>query len=152
MKSLASVFLIGILFWLGITVSGMINPAKVLNSSTSPENWTEPRLRHGRRLVAALIGWVRGRRLKAPVFGGLLQQSGGVIDRRLVAARCVSSAFHRHKGFCPGGADTGSSDSPAPEHWWNRGDDRSIVLARTLESRLPRPPLHQVCRSRRRVG
>ena len=58
MKSLVSACLIGILFGLGITVSGMINPAKVLNFFDLAGNW-DPSLAFvmGGGLVTALIGY-----------------------------------------------------------------------------------------------
>ena len=70
MKRIVSALLIGIVFGLGITVSGMINPAKVLNFFDLAGNW-DPSLAFvmGGGLVTALIGYrlVFGR-LKTPVF------------------------------------------------------------------------------------
>ena len=71
MKSLVSACLIGILFGLGITVSGMINPAKVLNFFDLAGNW-DPSLAFvmGGGLVTALVGYrLVFVRLKAPLFG-----------------------------------------------------------------------------------
>ena len=142
MKSLVSACLIGILFGLGITVSGMINPAKVLNFFDLAGNW-DPSLAFvmGGGLVTALIGYrlVFGR-MKAPLFGaGFSQRAAGAIDARLVAGAAVFGIGWGIAGFCPGGA--------IPALGLLRGETlvfvaaviAGIVLARAIKSRLPAP-------------
>src|SRR5687768_6421279 len=107
MKSLVSALLIGILFGLGITFSGMINPAKLLNLFDLAGNW-DPSLAlvMGGGRVTALIGYrlVFGR-LKAPVFGeAFAARAAGGIDRRLVGGAAVFGIGWGIAGFCPGGA------------------------------------------------
>ena len=142
MKSLVSACLIGILFGLGITVSGMINPAKVLNFFDLAGNW-DPSLAFvmGGGLVTALIGYrlVFGR-MKAPLFGGgFSPRAAGAIDARLVAGAAIFGIGWGIAGFCPGGA--------IPALGMLRGETllfvaaviAGIVLARAIKSRLPAP-------------
>ncbi len=140
MKSLVSACLIGILFGLGITVSGMINPAKVLNFFDLAGNW-DPSLAFvmGGGLVTALIGYrlVFGR-LQAPLFGDVFAaRAAGAIDARLVGGAAVFGIGWGMAGFCPGGA--------IPALGLLRGETlifvvaviAGIVLARMIRSRLP---------------
>jgi uncharacterized membrane protein YedE/YeeE len=142
MKSLVSAFLIGILFGLGITVSGMINPAKVLNFFDLAGNW-DPSLAFvmGGGLVTALIGYrlVFGQ-LAASIFGGTFAApAAGGIDRRLVGGAAVFGIGWGIAGFCPGGA--------VPALGLLRGETlvfvaaviAGIVIARTIGTRLPTP-------------
>jgi hypothetical protein len=104
MKSLVSAFLIGILFGLGITVSGMINPAKVLNFFDLAGNW-DPSLAFvmGGGLVTALIGY----RL---VFGQLTAPISGCWRDRS-ASRWRRGGIRGRLGHCrllPGRRDPGT--------------------------------------------
>src|SRR5262245_60290507 len=70
MKKLVSAFLIGAIFGLGITLSGMINPSKVLNFFDISGNW-DPSLVFvmAGGLATAFIGYrLVFARTKAPVF------------------------------------------------------------------------------------
>jgi len=142
MKNLVSAFLIGILFGLGITVSGMINPAKVLNFFDLAGNW-DPSLAFvmGGGLITALVGYrlVFGK-LKAPLFGdAFAARSAGGIDRRLIGGAAIFGIGWGIAGFCPGGA--------IPALGLLRGETlvfvaaviAGIVLARALKARLPAP-------------
>ena len=142
MKSLVSACLIGILFGLGITVSGMINPAKVLNFFDLAGNW-DPSLAFvmGGGLVTALVGYrlVFGR-MKTPLFSDAFgARAAGAIDARLVAGAAVFGIGWGIAGFCPGGA--------IPALGLLRGETlvfvaaviAGIVLARAIKSRLPAP-------------
>ncbi len=120
MKSLVSAFLIGILFGLGITVSGMINPAKVLNFFDLAGNW-DPSLAFvmGGGLVTALIGYrlVFGR-LKAPLFGRVFSPPSGRRDRPSPGRR-RGGVRHRlgHCRFLPRRRDPGARPAAHAKHW-----------------------------------
>ena len=142
MKSLVSACLIGILFGLGITVSGMINPAKVLNFFDLAGNW-DPSLAFvmGGGLVTALVGYrlVFGR-MRTPLFSDAFAAlAEGAIDARLVAGAAVFGIGWGIAGFCPGGA--------IPALGLLRGETlvfvaaviAGIVLARAVKARLPVP-------------
>jgi uncharacterized membrane protein YedE/YeeE len=107
MKSLVSAFLIGILFGLGITVSGMINPAKVLNFFDLAGNW-DPSLAFvmGGALAVALPGYALiFRRRQQPVLEPAFSlPTRSAIDARLVGGSAVFGIGWGIVGFCPGGA------------------------------------------------
>ena len=99
-------YLIGLIFGTGIAISGMANPAKVLNFFDIAGTW-DPSLIFvmGGALVTTFIGYklVFGR--AAPIFEG----SFGVptnrkIDARLVGGSALFGVGWGIAGFCPGGA------------------------------------------------
>lgn len=106
MKNL-SALLAGLVFGLGIAISGMANPAKVLNFFDIAGTW-DPSLIlvMGGALVTAMIGYriVFGAHAKpmfAPFFS--LPQIR-TIDRNLVGGSALFGIGWGIAGFCPGGA------------------------------------------------
>jgi uncharacterized membrane protein YedE/YeeE len=113
---LLSAFAIGLIFGLGIAISGMINPAKVLNFFDLAGTW-DPSLAFvmAGALAVAIPGYrlVLGR--PAPVLDDRFQlPDTRVIDRRLVLGSATFGIGWGIAGFCPGGAlpalGTGSID------------------------------------------
>ena len=107
MNKLASAFLIGGLFGLGIAISGMINPAKVLNFFDIAGTW-DPSLIFvmGGGLVTAFIGYriVFGSR-QAPVFETSFSlPTSPRVDRQLIGGAALFGVGWGIAGFCPGGA------------------------------------------------
>ena len=103
---LLSAFVIGLIFGLGITVSGMINPAKVLNFFDIAGTW-DPSLAFV--MAGALAVAVPGYRLvlarPAPVMESRFQlPETRAIDRKLVLGSAVFGLGWGIAGFCPGGA------------------------------------------------
>jgi uncharacterized membrane protein YedE/YeeE len=103
---LLSAFAIGLIFGLGIAISGMINPAKVLNFFDLAGTW-DPSLAFvmGGALAVAIPGYrlVLGR--PAPAFEPRFQlPDTRVIDRRLVLGSATFGVGWGIAGFCPGGA------------------------------------------------
>ncbi|MFP7675458.1 DUF6691 family protein [Marivita sp. S0852] len=99
-------YLIGVIFGVGIAISGMANPAKVLNFFDVFGTW-DPSLIFvmGGALVTTFIGYklVFGR--KAPVFEDSFNIPGArVIDAKLVGGSAVFGIGWGISGFCPGGA------------------------------------------------
>jgi uncharacterized membrane protein YedE/YeeE len=142
MKSLVSAFLIGILFGLGITVSGMINPAKVLNFFDIAGNW-DPSLAFvmGGGLITALIGYrlVFGR-MKAPLLGvDFSAPDTDAIDRRLVGGAAVFGVGWGIAGFCPGGAIPALGLLRSEALVFVAAMMAGIALARTVKRKLPTP-------------
>ncbi len=142
MKRIVSALLIGIVFGLGITVSGMINPAKVLNFFDLAGNW-DPSLAFvmGGGLVTALIGYrlVFGR-LKTPVFATAFPPSpAGGIDARLVGGAAVFGIGWGIAGFCPGGAIPALGLLNAQTFIFVAAVIAGIVAGRAIKSRLPAP-------------
>lgn len=105
MKWIAT-YLIGLLFGVGISISGMANPAKVTNFFDIAGAW-DPSLIFvmGGALVTTFIGYklVFGR--GAPLFeGGFSLPSSTVIDAKLIGGSAVFGIGWGIAGFCPGGA------------------------------------------------
>jgi uncharacterized membrane protein YedE/YeeE len=103
---LLSAFAIGLIFGLGIAVSGMINPAKVLNFFDLAGTW-DPSLAFV--MAGALAVVIPGYRLvfrrPAPMMEPRFQlPDARVIDRRLVLGSATFGVGWGIAGFCPGGA------------------------------------------------
>lgn len=103
---LVYIFLIGALFGMGIVVSGMGNPAKVVNFFDVGGTW-DPSLMFvmGGALAVTLPGYrlVFGR--DRPLFGReFLLPIGRQIDARLLAGSATFGVGWGIAGFCPGGA------------------------------------------------
>ena len=103
---LVLIYLIGVIFGVGISVSGMANPAKVLNFFDFAGTWDPSLLLvMGSALTVTFLGY----RL---VLGGpapLLEPkfavpTNRVIDLPLVAGSAVFGIGWGIAGFCPGGA------------------------------------------------
>lgn len=103
---LVPAYLIGLLFGLGIALSGMMNPAKVLNFFDVAGHW-DPSLAFvmGGALVVTLIGYrlVLGR--SRPLVDHRFHLPGNrTIDARLVGGSALFGIGWGIAGFCPGGA------------------------------------------------
>jgi len=98
--------LTGLVFGTGIAVSGMMDPAKVLNFFDIAGTW-DPSLGFvmaGALLVAA-IGFRLVWRRRAPLFEAGFQVPGStVIDRKLVGGAAIFGIGWGIAGFCPGAA------------------------------------------------
>lgn len=103
---LLSAFATGLLFGLGIAVSGMINPAKVLNFFDIAGSW-DPSLAFvmGGALVTTFLGYRVVLRRSAPVLEERFQLPTNTrIDARLVGGSAVFGLGWGIAGFCPGAA------------------------------------------------
>lgn len=103
---LVALYLAGLLFGVGISVSGMANPAKVLNFFDLAGTW-DPSLAFvmGGALVTTFIGYrlVLGR--PAPVFDAKFHlPTARTLDARLIGGSAVFGIGWGIAGFCPGGA------------------------------------------------
>lgn len=105
MKLIAT-YIVGVIFGVGISISGMANPAKVLNFFDVFGIW-DPSLIFvmGGALVTTFIGYklVFGR--AAPVFEGSFSvPTSRKIDAKLLGGSAVFGIGWGIAGFCPGGA------------------------------------------------
>jgi len=104
---LLSALLIGAVFGIGIAISGMANPAKVLNFFDIAGTW-DPSLIFvmGGALITTAIGYrlvFKGR--KDPVFEADFSfPTSRIIDSRLVLGSATFGVGWGIAGFCPGGA------------------------------------------------
>lgn len=98
--------LIGLIFGTGITVGGMINPAKVLNFFDVAGTW-DPSLAFvvGAALIVTGIGYRLVWRRAAPVFEAKFQvPTRKDIDLPLLGGAALFGLGWGIAGFCPGGA------------------------------------------------
>ena len=96
----------GIVFGTGIAVSGMMNPAKVLNFFDVAGTW-DPSLAFvmGGALVVTFLGYRLTWRRAAPLFGDRFQlPTSTAIDARLVGGSAIFGIGWGIAGFCPGAA------------------------------------------------
>ena len=117
MKRIAHALVAGAIFGLGLAVSGMTNPDKVLNFLDVAGHW-DPSLAlvMGAALAVATPGFAWLRRRGCTLDGGALPaQPGSRIDRRLLAGSALFGIGWGLAGYCPGPALAnlahGSSDA-----------------------------------------
>ncbi len=99
-------YLIGVVFGTGISLSGMANPAKVLNFFDFFGSW-DPSLAFvmGGAVAVAFFGYRRALARPAPLFDPHFQvPASRVIDARLIGGSAVFGIGWGIAGFCPGGA------------------------------------------------
>ena len=101
-----SLYLIGLTFGVGISISGMANPAKVLNFFDIAGSW-DPSLAFvmGGALVVTFFGYRITLRRPAPIMASVFSlPTARDIDRRLLAGSALFGIGWGIAGFCPGGA------------------------------------------------
>src|SRR6056297_391848 len=101
-------YLIGLIFGLGIMISGMANPAKVINFFDVAGSW-DPSLIFvmGGALVVTFIGYrlIFGKGPAKPVMDDSFHvPQNRVIDARLLGGSAIFGVGWGIAGFCPGGA------------------------------------------------
>ncbi|MCA1299553.1 DUF6691 family protein [Stappia indica] len=98
-------FLIGLLFGTGIVISGMANPAKILNFFDIAGTW-DPSLAFvmGGALVVTAIGYRLVLARKHPLLAeGFSLPTRRDLDARLLGGAAVFGIGWGIAGFCPGG-------------------------------------------------
>lgn len=106
MKSILLALLAGLVFGAGIAVSGMINPAKIMNFFDLFGTW-DPSLAFvmGGALLVTAIGYRLVFKRGAPLLDTRFHvPSGRRIDSPLLAGSAVFGIGWGITGFCPGGA------------------------------------------------
>lgn len=99
-------YLVGLVFGVGISISGMANPSKVLNFFDIAGMW-DPSLIFvmGGALVTTFIGYRLVFRRPAPVLEPKFQvPTSRVIDLKLIGGSALFGIGWGIAGFCPGGA------------------------------------------------
>jgi uncharacterized membrane protein YedE/YeeE len=103
---LVSTYLIGLIFGAGIAISGMANPAKVLNFFDVAGPW-DPSLAFvmGGAVVVAFIGYRIVFRRPAPIIDSKFHLPDNPhLDARLMGGSALFGVGWGIAGFCPGGA------------------------------------------------
>jgi uncharacterized protein len=101
-------FGIGLLFGLGLIISGMVNPAKVLNFLDIAGTW-DPSLAFvmGGAVIVTFIGYKLVFQRKQPVFDSVFHlPTKKDIDSRVVTGAALFGIGWGLAGFCPGPAFT----------------------------------------------
>lgn len=132
-------FAIGLVFGLGIAVSGMINPAKVLNFFDVAGTW-DPSLAFvmGGALAVAIPGYRLVLRRPAPVHEDRFQlPDTRVIDRRLVLGSATFGIGWGIAGFCPGGALPAIGTGDPAVFLFLAALIGGLLVARVLQARAP---------------
>jgi len=109
MARLLSALVCGLLFGIGLVVSDMVNPARVLAFLDVAGDW-DPSLAFvmGGALVPASIAYAISKRRRAPVFDERFQvPESKTIDRRLVGGAVLFGFGWGLVGLCPGPAIAG---------------------------------------------
>ncbi len=105
MKLVYAVFT-GLVFGIGISISGMIDPAKVLNFFDIAGTW-DPSLAFvmGGALLVTFFGYRLAWQREAPLFGKRFEvPTSTVIDGKLVGGSALFGIGWGIAGFCPGAA------------------------------------------------
>jgi uncharacterized protein len=103
---LVTSYLIGLIFGIGISISGMANPAKVLNFFDVAGTW-DPSLIFvmGGALVVTFVGYRFVLRRPGPIIDPTFHlPSNSRLDARLLGGSAVFGIGWGIAGFCPGGA------------------------------------------------
>ncbi|WP_119680784.1 DUF6691 family protein [Indioceanicola profundi] len=111
MRLIASAFLVGLLFGLGLVVSQMVNPAKVLAFLDIFGNW-DPSLAlvMGGAVAAAAVGFAIAGRRSAPLWAPAFQiPTRRDLDARLITGAALFGIGWGLVGLCPGPAITALS-------------------------------------------
>ena len=106
MALVISAFACGLLFGLGLIVSQMVNPAKVLAFLDIFGNW-DPSLAlvMGAAVAVSALGYVIARQRRTPLFAPRLEISTRRdLDPRLIGGAALFGVGWGLAGFCPGPA------------------------------------------------
>lgn len=144
MNKLVSAFAIGGVFGLGIAISGMANPAKVLNFFDLAGSW-DPSLAFvmGGGLAVAFVGY---RLLFAQRSVPVLEEAFALpsqrrVDRELVGGAALFGIGWGIAGFCPGGAvpalGLGHPETPI----FLAAMIAGIIVARAIRTILQKPAI-----------
>jgi uncharacterized protein len=140
MKPILSGLAAGMIFGTGIAVSGMGNPAKVLNFFDILGTW-DPSLAFvmGGALLVAAIGYrVVFAYRTAPLFDARFHlPTSKTIDAKLIGGSAVFGVGWGISGFCPGGAIPALGFAPWPTALFLFSMAGGILIARYLQRLTP---------------
>ncbi|MEO1017394.1 MAG: YeeE/YedE family protein [Pseudomonadota bacterium] len=103
---IATAFVIGLIFGLGIIVSGMVNPAKVLNFFDVAGHW-DPSLAivMAGALLVTMIGYRLVLKRSGPLLGNRFHlPTNRKMDPKLLSGAAIFGVGWGIAGFCPGAA------------------------------------------------
>ena len=124
----------GLIFGLGLVISGMINPAKVQNFLDVTGSW-DPSLAFvmGAALIVTGIGFAVLRKSSKPLFEARFQwPARNDIDPRLISGSALFGTGWGLAGFCPGPAISAAALDLTPVYIFLAAMVAGIVLWRWL--------------------
>ena len=136
MAKLASALICGVIFGLGIAISGMIDPAKIMNFFDFAGTW-DPSLAFvmGSGLAVSLVGYrlvfALGKPLLDDAFSFPARQH---IDPELIGGAALFGIGWGLSGFCPGGAIPALGIGRIEPYMFAGGMIVGIAIARFLRS------------------
>lgn len=140
MKNVIAALAAGMIFGLGIVLSGMANPAKVLNFFDIAGTW-DPSLIFvmGGALITTAIGYrvVFARQAKPMFEANFSLPSKKEIEPRLIAGSALFGIGWGIAGFCPGGAIPALGLGYPETVVFVTAMIVGILAARTLQNNLP---------------
>ena len=139
-------YLIGLLFGLGIMISGMANPAKVLNFFDVAGAW-DPSLIFvmGGALVVTFIGYrlIFGKGPEKPVMDETFHvPQNRTIDARLLGGSAIFGVGWGIAGFCPGAALPALGTFKSEVLIFTAALIAGIMLAKALQNLAARHSAH----------
>lgn len=137
MRSLPTTLALGLVFGLGIAISGMIDPAKIMNFFDFAGNW-DPSLAFV--MAGGLAVSIPGYRLvfvrvKPLLADGFSLPRTDRIDAALVGGSAMFGIGWGLSGFCPGGAIPALGLGRVEPFLFVAGMIAGMVLARGLQAR-----------------
>ena len=136
---LLSALAIGLIFGLGIVISGMVHPAKVLNFFDLAGHW-DPSLAlvMGGALAVAIPGYRFVFRRSKPIFAPLFDLPGTRrIDTSLIGGSAVFGIGWGIAGFCPGGALPALGTGLPDVFLFVAAMTGGLLLGQTIRRRVP---------------
>ncbi len=134
------VYLIGLIFGVGISVSGMINPAKVLNFFDIAGTW-DPSLAFvmGGALLVTFFGYRFVLKRKSPMLAdGFQLPTRRDLDLPLIGGSAVFGVGWGIAGFCPGGALPALGTGRTEVFVFVAALLAGILIAKTMQGTLSR--------------
>lgn len=139
MKNLVSALLIGAIFGVGIAISGMINPAKVLNFFDVAGTW-DPSLAlvMFSALFTAMIGYriVFGKFPKPILNESFTVPTNTTIDKRLIGGSAIFGIGWGVSGFCPGASIPALGVGETSAMLFTASLIAGIFIARTIDNAM----------------
>lgn len=140
-------FAIGLIFGLGLVVSGMFDPAKVLNFldlAAIPAGAWDPSLAFvmAGAIAATFVGFQIVSKRGQPIFGEKFHlPTAKDLDTRIIAGPAIFGVGWGLAGFCPGPAFTALGGGTLLSVMFAISMLTGMVAARWLANRQPQTPI-----------